>query len=492
MTTFSGTGAPELVFGSDGPDSLDGAGGNDSLNGGLDRDTLLGGAGDDQLDGGGDNTLDFLNGGGDNDFIYGGYRDRLTGGSGSDYFQIYFSNGADDVIDLSGLTLGGHADLPGGGFIDGFEYGQLYTGAGNDTVTAAAMPVSIYGGAGNDTLTGNDLSNDLDGGADLTNDADLLRGFGGGDQLYGGTGDTFNGGEGLDYVSVDLTATSAGLDFALGALAGGGALNLGDGTRLISIEDGQIWLGTGNDRVRYQDFDAMTMLGGDGADTLLGGAGDDYMEGGTGDDSMVGGFGVDSANFYFAAVGCTVDLRISAAQNTGLGMDVIKSIENVVATQHDDSVRLSNASGFAGGLNGNDTLVGGNGNDSLTGGYNATSAPDDDRLTGGGGQDTLTGGAGGDRFIFLSLADSTNAASDLIYDLADEDIIDLKKIDADSTTIGNQTFSLVSAIGDGKAKMILSFDGSATYLRFYVNGDTIADGTIRIVGDHHDFTHFVP
>ena len=101
------------------------------------------------------------------------------------------------------------------------------------------------------------------------------------------------------------------------------------------------------------------------------------------------------------------------------------------------------------GLAGKDTLWGNGGNDSLDGGAG------DDILKGGTGKDTLTGGSGDDTFDFNYRMESANAASrDVITDFAvgdglvggsDDDLIDLKTIDANSIKAGNQAFKFIGA-----------------------------------------------
>src|SRR5262249_22429613 len=79
------------------------------------------------------------------------------------------------------------------------------------------------------------------------------------------------------------------------------------------------------------------------------------------------------------------------------------------------------------GLAGSDTLKG------LVG---------DDILVGGTGKDMLVGGPGADRFVFQSLADSSVAAPDTVFDFktVQHDKVDLYDIDADTTHAGNQAF----------------------------------------------------
>lgn len=109
----------------------------------------------------------------------------------------------------------------------------------------------------------------------------------------------------------------------------------------------------------------------------------------------------------------------------------------------DGSSGADSLSGLAGrdklnGKLGNDWVDGGVGNDTLNGGAG------NDTLIGGAGKDVLTGGAENDVFKFATLADCglTLATRDVINDFVHgQDKIDLSGIDANSLTIGNQTFT---------------------------------------------------
>lgn len=122
---------------------------------------------------------------------------------------------------------------------------------------------------------------------------------------------------------------------------------------------------------------------------------------------------------------------------------------------------------------GNDTLSGESGNDSLDGGAGQ------DRLTGCAGTDTLFGDAGADIFTFRFASDSTEAMRDRITDFShvEQDRIDLKGIDADTTTAGNQAFTFIGTGGfvAGVAGQIAVVYGQGFAI---INGDVDGNGTI--------------
>jgi len=115
-------------------------------------------------------------------------------------------------------------------------------------------------------------------------------------------------------------------------------------------------------------------------------------------------------------------------------------------------------------------LFGGAGADVLIGGDN------EDLLLGGGSKDTLTGGAGNDVFRYDNVSDSTpGAGADEIEDFQLGDLIDLSRIDANSTLAGDQAFSFIGNAAFGNQAGQLRFENQSgnTWL---VQGDTDGNG----------------
>ncbi len=212
---------------------------------------------------------------------------------------------------------------------------------------SAASPLSdtIEGTDGPDTLTGTDGN-------------DTLRGKAGKDSLSGGGGDDF--------------------------LAG----NFNDDILLGEDGDDNLWGHEGDD----------TLIGGSGRDQLLGGAGDDVLE---------GGGGRDRANYTQApkqdSVGVTVDLRIRVAQDTGLGLDILRGVEDLVGTERSDSLTGDGKDNLLLGRgSGDDTLDGQEGDDSLFGGFGddvVRGGDGDDRIGTDRGDDRISAGAGDDTIL---------------------------------------------------------------------------------------------
>ena len=145
-----------------------------------------------------------------------------------------------------------------------------------------------------------------------------------------------------------------------------------------------------------------------------------------------------------------------------------------------------------------DILLGGTGNDSLDGGADA------DTLIGGAGWDHFYGGAGGDIFVFddgdspflgqLQLPNGQVITSpgfrDTIHDLSPGDIIDLRLIDADTTTSGDQTFDMVDAFTGKPGELMLQWaaDGYSFYTVLGdVDGNSQPDFAINVTGSYFAF-----
>lgn len=237
--------------------------------------------------------------------------------------------------------------------------------------------------------------------------------------------------------------------------------------------------GAGNDLL----FGQGKFGGADGHDKIYGGLGNDTLIGGPGDDLLDGGEGVDTATFTTDVLmwkpqsGVTVDLAITGAQNTGVGMKTLVSIENLEGTRKADFLKGDDANNSFFGDYGNDTLWGRGGNDVLDGhvGNDRLDGGDgDDVLIGGTGKDRLTGGNGSDVFSFnVKLTKSSNNA-DIITDFTrGEDKIGLSgpplfgakdgdTLAAKAFHIGSQAHDVDTRIFYNKANGKLYFDADGT------------------------------
>ncbi|WP_262273513.1 Ig-like domain-containing protein [Microvirga yunnanensis] len=242
--------------------------------------------------------------------------------------------------------------------------------------------------------------------------------------------------------------------------------------------------------------------GGPGPDTLRGTPDSDIMDGKGGNDTllgsadadqMFGGPGRDTVRYTRTV---TLDLE-NEDRSTGQARgDTFDSIERFqFSNGSDEGFGDADANQFFGG-SGSDHLHGAGGNDILRGenGRDQLFGEDgNDRLFGGNGRDLLVGGlgrdrmngdAGADRYDFNTVQESSvGSQRDVVY-FSGEDRIDLRTIDADEDTVGNQAFRWVN-----RNDLDAAFTGRDGQLRFSngilrgdTDGDKVADFEIKVVG----------
>ncbi len=330
----------------------------------------------------------------------------------------------DGAIVLNGIIGTEFADTLKGDHNDG---DSIYGLGGNDTIKALNGNDFLFGGTGNDKIYG----------------------AGGNDLIWGGLGNDFmDGGIGIDTavyaeiagsVTVDLAITTAqntgigGIDTLINIenVTGGTGNNTLRGNALSNVLSGQI----GNDHLDGRAGDD-TLNGSNGADTLLGGAGKDTFTT-DGDDAasdfVDGGVGIDTLDYIginimnVGALGVTVDLRLTTAQNTGsAGIDTIANVENVIGSVRTDVLNGSDGANNLNGGAGND-VVHGNGGDDVVNGFTGSDivlgGAGNDVVDGGmtgvmGEMDMLYGGTGADRFFFETLGSSWTGSNDQIMDFS--------------------------------------------------------------------------
>jgi VCBS repeat-containing protein len=399
-------------------------------------DILTGDSGANRIDGG--DGEDTLSGGGGNDTLAGeGGADIMDGGNGIDTADYSASDAAVDVDLTRAVQIGGHAagdrltnieNLIGSTYHDVLvgdaENNHLDGREGDDTLSGGAGDDTLVGGQGADIMDGGDGNDTADYSASnaavnvnltrevqigghaqgdrLTNIENLigsnyndwLTGDSGANRLAGGLGaDTLDGGDGID--TADYSASNAAVNVNLTRISQQGGHAQGD--RLISIENliGSIFNDTlvGDSQANHFDGGIGNDLldGGAGNDTLLGGLGSDTLIGGLGADSLDGGAGFDAADYSASDAPVNVDLARDVQIGGHAAGDRLTSIEWIIGSNHNDTLR--------GDANGN-WLSGGAGHDVLDGGAG------DDRLDGDVGNDTLLGGLGSDTLIGGLGADS--------------------------------------------------------------------------------------
>ena len=215
--------------------------------------------------------------------------------------------------------------------------------------------------------------------------------------------------------------------------------------------------------------DTDIMFGGRGDDLIRGYAEDDWIDGGAGADRMYGGSGSDT--YVVAQPG---DRAIEAVAD---GTDTVRSSVSFTLRANVEDLDLTGArdiDGFGNALR--NTLYGNDG---------------DNRLAGGAAGDLLFGEEGADTFVYRRLSDSTVAGGgrDLIdgFRRPDGDLVDLRRLDADITVGGDQTFDFIgSAAFSGQAGELRAVVfGGRTVISGDVNGNGTADFAINLDGRYN-------
>ena len=325
----------------------------------------------------GDDQRNNLEGEGGDDLLEGrGGRDNFAGHAGNDTID----GGADvDSVYYDESPTGVDVDLAAGTANDGFG-----------TVDTLISIEEIDGSEFADTLRGSDGENFIDGRAG----DDLLEGRGGEFDTFRGSqgNDTIDGGDGDDRVEYHRDAERGGGAAVTVNLETGTATDgFGNTDTLISIENvrgtefGDTLIGNGDDNYIEGEAGDDSLVGNDGRDTFEGNAGNDTIDGGASLQDFNGGdrarYDRDEQDGGFQG--------IDADLNTGLVIDpfgdtdTLISIEEIEATNFDDTIIGSAEDERFYGNDGNDLLIGNDGNDFLSG---------------RDGDDTLDGGIGGDSF----------------------------------------------------------------------------------------------
>jgi Ca2+-binding RTX toxin-like protein len=357
----------------------------------------------------------------------------------------------------------------------------------------------------------------LDG---VTNDNDMIWGFGGDDTIFGlngsdilnggGGADILDGGDGSDTAAYYKSPGGVVVSLITGVGTGGDA----NGDTLISIEN---LVGSEYDDVLSGDIQENFIFGLDGEDTLSGHGGDDHLygnddndtlDGGNGWDLLQGGGGADTMRggrgndrYYVDDAGDVV------TEYAGEGTDTVHATIDYTLTAYVEDLTLSYFSPARNGTgNGRSNTITGNDLDNVLSGRGGA-----DTLIGGDGSDTLDGGEGadtmigGDGYDFYVVDDSRDVVTEAIggdYDevhtsvsyslaagsevellwAATTDAIDLTGNEFENVILGNNARNTIDG-GDG-ADTLIGFGDDDTYFV-----DDPDDEVMEYVGGGIDTVH---
>lgn len=342
-----------------------------------------------------------------------------------------------------GKTVTLHMLLPAATTVNvRFDNGSLLLVGDNTTATVNDSAGNVLVGAGGaDQIIGLDGDDWLYG----RGGNDRLDGGNGNDHLYGEQGgDVLNGAAGFDYARYDRGGSVT-------ARLASAASNTGDasGDTYAAIEG---LVGSQFDDTLGGDGNANDLQGGDGDDALfglagddrlMGGGGDDQLDGGAGADTLNGGAGVDYARYDFAGAGVSASLSSPGGNSGEAAGDTYVSIEGLVGTAFQDTLRGNDSANDIQGAGGDDSLFGLGGGDTLQG------AEGDDSLYGGAGADVIDGGAGFDYTRYDTAA--TGVTVDLAGDVANT-----------GDAAGDDIFGIEGIVGSAFADALYGDDNANT------------------------------
>jgi Ca2+-binding RTX toxin-like protein len=461
----------------------------------------------------------------------------FAGGAGTDLLTYAAANVAVTVNLLTNTILGRGTDI-----ISDFE--NVTGGTANDTFIGDTNSNTFTGGSGTDTVDYSsavgplrvDMSNGivtLTGEAnDTINTIERVVATSSNDTLISGAGaDTFVADAGDDVMSFANSTAIITVNVAAGTATGQGSDAFSDvetfiGSTLNDIfnasaaaSDQTFDGNSGVDTVNYSTdatgvvvdlFNGFATGSAIGTDTLIsienavGGSGVDTFVSDANNNSFTGGVGNDWIDYSNAASGVTVSLATGTA--TGDGTDILTTIENVIATNYDDTIISANSTA-------DNSYQGGSGNDTLS--YSPVSAAlnvnlltgtitgrgtdiisDIENVTGGSGADTFVGDTNSNTFIGGSgsdLIDYSGALGPIIANMVSgvvsisgEANDQISLMETVIGTSGNDTLissSATETFTAGGGIDVLSFAGGTTAVTVNLSsGNATGQGTDRYTG----------
>jgi Ca2+-binding RTX toxin-like protein len=391
---IGGSNFDDALTGDNGNNVIYGQGGNDTIVAGGGVDTVYGGSGDDVLQGG--FTTDTVYGDAGNDILRvlaGEFYDNSYGGDGTDTLDHSASTYSGSTFDFELGTITGTGINGASAVLSSIEVYQ--DGSGDNTIVSGGTGATYYGNGGNDYMIAEIGGEFMDGGVGGTDTIDLSR-WSGAYVVDMATGSSNYGSE--SFTNFENLISGAGADSITGTSAAN-VITTNGGNDTVKGAGGNDTLdtGDGNDSV----------VGGSGNDTITAGAGEDTVRANAGNDTFIdliamfdteddvynGGSGVDTLVHELNWVSTvTFDLAAGFAMLNGVNRDQLIGIENLtvggsatVIGNGAANVLTVNGVGanLIRGLGGADIVFAGGGNDTVEGGA-AT-----DTVYGGDGDDLL-------------------------------------------------------------------------------------------------------
>ncbi len=309
------------------------------------------------------------------------FNDSIDGGAGNDWLDYTYTAQyvTVDMVNGNAVVNSSPSEASTGTFaaIDRFvNIENIRTGAVADSIVGNSVANIIDAGNGNNTVNGGDGNNTILAGTgnDIIvagiND-DIINAGNGTNTISSGAGndsinlvvgaDTINAGSGIDTVDYSTSL------FARAFTASGvNILVTGDGNTDSILMDGSNNVEVFNMTSLNDVFNGTAY-----AETIYAGAGNDTIKGSTGaatDSNYIDGqAGIDWVNYSAASSG--LDITMGTAVPTtvvvGSAVDTLVNVENITATNFNDTITAATTGSLMQGLNGNDLYFAGAGNDTI-------------------------------------------------------------------------------------------------------------------------------
>jgi Ca2+-binding RTX toxin-like protein len=203
------------------------------------------------------------------------------------------------------------------------------------------------------------------------------------------------------------------------------------------------------------------LSGSTGSDSLAGGDQTDILEGGAGADTLNGGNGTDTLSYEHSSGAVNVDLFLNLAMDenpfnftadSDADGDQISGFENLIGSQHNDSLFGNDSANAVLGMGGSDLIEGDGGNDTLFGdGGN-------DTIMGGNDDDVMVGGTDADTFRFDVTSVFGEHGGDVIMDFnINEDRLQIEGLLTPFSFLGDGTIDDLEITQVG-ANTVITYD----------------------------------
>jgi hypothetical protein len=424
-----------------------------------------------------------------------------TNGGGSSYSG---GDGADSVVNHAGALVQGSISLWSGANVltnNGSIVGEVEGGAAVDTISnTGTMLAGLELFGGNDIVTnrgtlGNTVNNPFIFSTGDDNDQVQNSGRIIGDVDLGSGADVFT-----NFIKTGKVTKHGVVTSEIDLGGDDDIFNGGNNAETVLDGAGQdtVFLGGGNDTFRWVAFMVgdleETIDGGTGVDTYDASAATAQVFVNIGAADFNGNVGLSAGMDFFDHL-----VEAQSADGNTMVKDIVRRFENIIGgdnggvlygSEGANDIRGGTADDYIFGFGGDDTIRGGNGGI--------------DRMVGGAGRDTLYGGGttGTDIFYFLQKSDSTVIARDVIMDFDSNDLIELRRIDADENTpkatiddngeaftlLGTQMFADVAIQFTAAAQLRVKQIAGGWLIEGETNGDAIADFAIEVRDHDHSLT----